>query len=158
MDRINRIVEDFEFKDFVRKNQQSEETRIFCRHDMAHYLDVCRIAWILNLERSLKLNKEVVYAAGLLHDTGRWLEYQTGEDHAKASARLALPILKRCGFTAEESAVIQGAIGAHRRRDHASDLSRILYEADKKSRMCLSCDAKGQCKKYQNGEIFFFTY
>lgn len=158
MEKINRLLEEPEFKRHVQKNLEAEATRIFCRHDMAHYLDVCRIAWILTLERGLKLDKEVVYAAGLLHDTGRWLEYETGEDHARASARLALPILQRCGFTSAECLAIQEAIAAHRVKEHASDLSRILFEADKKSRMCSACDAKGQCKKFQNGERFLFTY
>lgn len=158
MDRINRILKDPAYQDYVAKNEAAEVDRIFCGHDLTHFLDVCRIAWILNLERGLGLDKDEVYAAGLLHDTGRWQEYATGIDHAQASVNLAAPILDRCGYTPEETERILEAIGAHRKRDHASPLAQILFEADKKSRMCLYCDARGQCKKFQNGETFFFSY
>lgn len=157
MERIDCILQDSEFKDYVSKNYLAEESRIYCHHDLTHFLDVCRIAWILNLERGLNLAKEVVYAAGLLHDIGRWQEYQTGRDHAEISAELAGPILARCGYDGAESTEILSAIGAHRTDGAVQDLNRILYEADKASRMCLYCDAKGLCKNFQNGEQFFFS-
>lgn len=158
MERINCILNDPSYLDYVRKIEKAEETRIFCRHDMAHFLDVCRIGWILNLERKANIDKELIYAVGLLHDTGRWLEYETGQDHAQASVELSGPILRTCGFSGEETELILSAIGAHRKKGQDTELSRILYEADKKSRMCLTCDAKGECKHFQNGETFFFTY
>lgn len=156
MPRIQRILEDPEFMDHVKANARAEATRIFCRHDPVHCLDVCRIARIMEMEAGLKLGLETVYAAGLLHDIGRWQEVATGIDHAQASAELAIPILKRCAFTEEESTRITEAISAHRSKDHPSELARILYEADKASRMCLVCDARGQCKRFRHGETFQF--
>lgn len=156
MQRIQRILEDPAFMDHVSANARAEATRIFCRHDLVHFLDVCRVARIMELETGLDLGVETVYAAGLLHDIGRWQEVATGIDHALASAELAVPILKRCGFTREETGHISEAIAAHRTRDHPSELARILYEADKASRMCLFCDARGQCKRFRHGETFQF--
>ena len=46
----------------------TEKERIFCRHGMEHLLDVARIAYITNLEEGLGIEKDVIYAAGLLHD------------------------------------------------------------------------------------------
>ena len=158
MDRINQILNDSQFMEYLKKNEQSEEMRIFCRHDLVHFLDVCRIALILNLERNLGLDKEIIYAAGLLHDIGRWVEYATGQDHASASAELAKAILERCGFSKGETAAILDAISAHRSKAHESELSRILFEADKASRMCLTCPARSQCKNFRHGETFLLKY
>ena len=38
---------------------------------MRHFLDVARLAWIAGLEQGLGLDKEIVYAAALLHDIGK---------------------------------------------------------------------------------------
>lgn len=154
MERIQRILEDPEYRSHVDATARAEVTRIFCRHDLPHFLDVCRIARIFQLEQGLDLDLDHLYAAGLLHDIGRWQEVADGRDHAPASAELARPILARCGFSDDEIRSISEAIAAHRSLDHPSDLARILYEADKASRLCLTCNARGQCKKFQHGEIW----
>ena len=116
---------------------------------MNHLLDVCRISWILNLEEKLQLDKSKVYAAALLHDIGRWIEYETGKDHAIASGELAENILQRCGFLDYEKIDIIEAIKNHRKKRHTTDLSSILYRADKLSRPCFNCEAIGQCKRFK---------
>lgn len=158
MVRVNKIISDKKYLEYADRNQKAEKDRIFCRHDMTHYFDVARIAWILVLEEGLNLEKEIVYAAALLHDTGRWLEYENGEDHAVSSARLSVEILERCGFDKIEIGRITDAIVSHRNPKSNSDLSRILYKSDKLSRNCLMCKAIGECKKYRNGEIPFLQY
>ncbi len=158
MDRINCLLEDEEFQIFLKKNSELEVNRIFCHHDITHLLDVCRIAMIINYERELKIEKELIYAAGLLHDIGRWVEYENGRDHAEVSAELALPLLKRCKFTNSEIEEITLAIRSHRKKEHESDLSAILYEADKSSRLCFNCDAKDKCKRFLNGELYYLKY
>lgn len=158
MERVDCILQDPVFLEYLEKNEAAEQTRIFCHHDLPHFLDVCRIAMILNLERGLNLEKEIIYAAGLLHDIGRWMEYENGTDHALASAQLAEAILRRCGFPEDQTDQILGAIQAHRSRDHATALSKILYEADKASRMCHTCPARSQCKHFLHGEIFRMKY
>ena len=152
MERVNCILGDFDFLSHIAKTEKLEENRIFCRHGMDHLLDVCRISWILNLEEGLLIDKERIYAAALLHDIGRWVEYETGQDHAMASGDLAEDILDRCGFSGNEKADIIEAIKSHRKKQHSTDLSRILYKADKLSRPCFNCESISQCKRFQQGQ------
>lgn len=158
MERVNCILEDADFVRYIAKNKESEKERIFCHHDLNHLLDVCRISWILNLEEELSIDKEKIYAAGLLHDIGRWMEYETGRDHAIVSGELAEGILDRCGFSADEKTQIVEAIKSHRKKEHSTDLSRILYRADKLSRPCFNCEAIGKCKRFRCGEKPTLSY
>lgn len=155
MERVNKILEDEKYQEHLSKIAACETNRKFCRHTINHFLDVCRIAWIKNLENQLGIEKEIIYAAGLLHDIGRWVEYETGEDHATVSAKLCVEILIHCEFRNTEIELIQIAIQEHRIKVHANDLSAILYKADKLSRNCISCEAIQDCKKFQNGEKYF---
>ena len=152
MKRVNCILIDCDFIRYMDRIKELEQDRTFCHHDMSHLLDVCRIAWILNLEEGLFIDQEMIYAAGLLHDIGRWKQYETSEDHAIVSRQLAGNILTRCGFSNDEKNLIMEAIESHRKKDHRAALSSILYKSDKLSRPCFSCEARGQCKKFQNGE------
>lgn len=147
MERVDKILQHKKFRKCVKKNKKAEKKRIFCKHDMVHFLDVARIAWILNLEKGLEIKKDVVYGAALLHDIGRFKQYEDGMPHEKASAKLAPEILKDCGYTEEESAVILEAISRHRDKTAAEEenLVGILYLADKASRPCFSCDAEKLC-------------
>ncbi len=147
MKRVNCILKDADFLSYIAKIKKLEESRIFCHHDINHLLDVCRISWILALEEKLSIDKEKIYAAGLLHDIGRWVEYETGRDHAIVSGELAKDILHRCGFSENERARIIGAIKTHRKKEHNTDLGRILYKADKLSRTCFNCEAIDKCKR-----------
>ena len=141
MERIDRILADKEYQNYIKKNHAAEEERIFCRHNMEHFLDVARIGWIINLEEQLDIYKEYIYAAALLHDIGRHVQYENGTSHEKASAQLASGILERCGFAQEETAVIVEAIQSHREASLAyrKDLAGVLYRADKASRACFVC-------------------
>lgn len=152
MERINCILSNYEYISYLDKNKANEKDRIFCHHNIIHFLDVCRIAWIINLEEQLNLNKEIVYAVGLLHDIGRWQEYEMNISHEIASANLAENILNKCEFTEEEKNLILTAIKNHRTKKNTDDLSRIIYTADKVSRPCFNCTAIGKCKKFQNNE------
>ena len=76
MDRVNRILHNPKYRECVEKNRKYEEERIFCRHDMSHFLDVARLSWIENLEKGLGIEKELIYAAALLHDCGRFRQYE----------------------------------------------------------------------------------
>ena len=147
MERIDRILGNEKYRYYLELNKDAEKERIFCRHDIGHFLDVARIGWILVLEKGLLLEKEVVYAAALLHDIGRHLQYAKGVPHEKASAELAQEILKECGFDDKETDVIVEAIGKHRDKSVAGEenLNGILYCADKASRACFSCEAETLC-------------
>lgn len=147
MERVNRILQHEAFRQHMRENEAAEEHRIFCHHDMAHFLDVARIAMILNLQEKMGLSRSMIYGAALLHDIGRHEQYKVGTPHEAASARIAPDILADCGYDPEEVQRITEAIALHRDSETAGrhDLAGILYRADKASRACFSCKASGQC-------------
>lgn len=168
MNRVNKILQHFKYKEYVAKIEEYEKDRIFCKHDMGHFLDVCRLAEILYLQEDVEQRSldgqrtftEWIYAAGLLHDIGRWQEYENGIRHEIASANLAPEILEECGFNQEEMEGILLAIKEHRNSQvkEEKSLSGILYRADKMSRPCFACKAEQECDwdlQKKNMEIIF---
>ena len=163
MERVNKIINHPRYREYLDQIKKCEIERIFCKHDMVHFLDVCRIAENLWLQHRLKGQeynpkgtetffhkeryRELIYAAGLLHDIGRWQEYESGIRHEIASAKLAPEILEQCGFDREETKEIIMAIENHRNRNvkEQVDLSGLLYRADKASRACFACEAQLLC-------------
>ncbi|AET65838.1 putative domain HDIG-containing protein [Desulfosporosinus orientis DSM 765] len=151
MTRVNKLLDHKDYSLYMERINHLEKERIFCKHGFEHGLGVARIAYSYLLEKGeVSLGKEVIYAAALLHDIGRWVEYQTGEDHAEVSARLALPLLKECGFSPEDTQAIVVGIKEHRRH-HDDDLSLLgeaLAIADDWARDCRYCSAQNQCYKF----------
>lgn len=158
MCRINAILKNSFFKECVRLNKVREKNRRFCCHDRQHLIDVARICYILMLEEQTtgmlipglggKKAQEVIYAAGLLHDIGRWQQYDTGEDHAVVSARLATGILKDAGFSGPEIEITTRAIYRHRSGSTGGGvLGEYLRRADDLSRPCWKCEVRDECKK-----------
>lgn len=147
MKRIDRILKHELFHQYMEEIYACESNRIFCRHNMEHFLSVARIAHILNLKKKLKIDKASVYAAALLHDIGRFKQYEDGTPHDKASAALALKILRDCGFDDKETDVIIDAIRNHRNADIREEgtLRGILYRGDKLSRSCFACPVQNEC-------------
>ena len=154
MQRYDSIVNNDKFKKLLRQIDESEADRRFCRHGIGHLLDVCRIAYILNLEKGCGYDKDLIYAAGLLHDIGRVRQYQYGEDHHTAGIPYVKEILAESGYSADETEIITGAISAHKSADNGSIawgkesykiFAGLLYEADKKSRNCFMCEAYDDC-------------
>lgn len=160
MERINRILCHDLFKCYVSENAKEEKYRKFCRHDMGHFMDVARIAWILNLEEEAGLPKDVVYAAALLHDIGRYLQYRDGTPHEQASAALAPDILEECGYSEKECKEILFAIVSHRDSKMAKrkDLAGIIYRADKLSRPCFACKMEKECNWKQDKKNLSMKY
>lgn len=147
MERVNRILRNQIFLEHLRENEAAEEGRIFCHHNMEHFLDVARIAMIFNLQEGLGIPRDMIYGAALLHDIGRHEQYETGTPHEVASARIAPGILADCGYSREEIGEIAEAIALHRDSEtgQRADLAGILYRADKASRACFCCKTEGQC-------------
>lgn len=148
MERVQRILAHPFYKECVSAIATYEKDRQFCGHDMVHFLNVARIAMILNLKENKKpIRKDVVYAAALLHDMGRHIQYENGRDHAEASAELASRVLGECGYSEKETTRIVEAIANHRNKEvkKGSDLKGILYRADKASRACYSCPVEAEC-------------
>lgn len=147
MDRVNKILANSLYQEYLEKNNNAEAERQFCRHNMEHFLAVARIAEILNIQENYGQEQEIIYAAALLHDIGRWVQYEDGTPHEKAGSRLAPEILKSCGFTKAESDGIIKAIEDHRREEIKGEksLSGLLYRADKLSRACFACKMEKEC-------------
>ena len=147
MNRIDKILNHDLFICNLEANEEAEQDRVFCHHDMGHFLDVARIARIINVEERFGIEIEMIYAAALLHDLGKHLQYSKGIPHEQSGAEIAPLILGDCGFNKKETDAIVAAIASHRRmsvRDEKS-LRGLLYRADKASRSCFSCKASGEC-------------
>ncbi len=172
MKRVELLINDSLYKEYMRRNRDEELEPKFCQHDFQHHLDVARIAYILVLEHSdlnyfIKENslsgklagKEVIYTAGFLHDIGKWQEYRTGIDHASFGARLAREILPRAFFNANEVEIISRAVYEHRNiSKDMSFLGEILHRADNLSRACAQCECHEQCPKFKNKELTISSF
>lgn len=147
MDRIDRILKHEVFLLHLSEIRKREVDRKFDKHDLSHLLDVARIGEIINLESSLGLEREMIYAAALLHDIGRDIEYNYGTLHDLASAEIAPQILKDCGFDDSETVMIVDAIRSHGDASVSKEnnLRGVLYRADKASRTCFACDVVREC-------------
>lgn len=149
LERIQKILEGQTFRKYLDATAAHEQNREFCRHDLDHLLTVSRLAYLFSLEEGCQIPKEQFYAAGLLHDIGRFRQYEDGVDHAVASAELAMGILEEAAFSEEERGCIAKAIEEHRKPAKASfssPLARYLWRGDKHSRLCFACAASKRCK------------
>lgn len=129
------------------KLEKAENSRKYCRHQLPHLLDVARIAYIRNLEEHLGIDKDIIYAAALLHDIGKCSQYEDGTPHEIAGAEIAEKILRDTeSFSEQDNRSILRAIREHRRcTDGMSVLGKLLYESDKLSRACYACPAEPEC-------------
>lgn len=155
MERVDQIWQHPVWRQELERLKELEKERIFCRHGIEHLLDVARIAYIENLEQQYGIEKELIYAAALLHDIGRGAQYARGIPHEIAGKDLAEEILKDTAFSTEEQREILEAILAHREDsgENGKSLKGLLYRADKQSRMCSVCKATEECnwsKKKKN--------
>ncbi len=148
MKYVSLLLENKEYIRTLRKISAYERERIYCKHDFAHLMDVARLMWQRALEDNLRLDKEMVYLAALLHDVGRIKEYEEGISHDAAGRELAGEILLHIGYPTEKTPDILEAIGMHREKENvsASPLCGLLKEADKMSRPCFFCEAADSCK------------
>ena len=161
MRRVNAIWQHPLYQTYYRRLEELEQVRPFCRHQMSHLLDTARIACIRSLEAGLGLDREVIYAAAILHDIGKSLQYEKQIPHEAAGRRIAAEILGTlppdAAFSEAETEMILTAIEGHRRlRPDPQPLERLLYESDKASRTCFSCPAEPQCdwsEEKKNKEI-----
>ncbi|MDD6404583.1 MAG: HD domain-containing protein [Clostridiales bacterium] len=146
MSRIDKIMDNPGFRKLMSTIKEKERDRIFCCHGLDHCLDVARIAYIIGKEEEINVDRELIYAAALLHDVGRADPEQTGREHHVLSVEYAADILEQCGFTSREQEVICDAIGSHNTDGRErTGLANLLYRADKLSRNCFDCQAADQC-------------
>ena len=57
--RVNRILRDEEYLKYIHEIEELEHDRIFCRHNMEHFLNVARIACLLDHEDSYDTSEPV---------------------------------------------------------------------------------------------------
>lgn len=159
-------------EEFIKRNKLIdiyEKNREFCLHNLQHFLDTSRITYILVLEndqykslfpdKDTEEVKDLVYAAGLLHDLGRVEQYTEGTDHALVSSGIAKNIMEDIGFAPKDINIVCQAIGEHRKysKDN-SPFGKKLYEGDKLSRQCKGCKAFDECKielEYKEGKQIY---
>ncbi|MGL4875483.1 MAG: HD domain-containing protein [Clostridium sp.] len=145
MKKVNEIFENEKYREYLNELEILEKDRVFCKHNLEHFLNFSRIAYIKVLENKLNVPKEVIYAIGLLHDIGRVLEYKEGVDHHIGSVILSKEILKETSYTEEEKNLIYECIDSHRFANHNNILFEIIYESDKLSRECFKCKVEKEC-------------
>ena len=152
MDRVNLIWHHPVYQKLYVALQWREKDRLFCRHDMEHFLSVARLMWMYALESRWNQKKDVLYGTALLHDLGRIRQYEFGEPHDVAGARIARDILATLPqtdrYTADEERMMVEAIACHRRKgeEAGSRLSELLALCDKEARLCFVCPVQNQCK------------
>ena len=141
MRRVNAVLAHPLYRKCYARLEELEKDRIFCRHQMTHLLDVARIAYIFNLEEGGGLEQELIYTAAVLHDIGKYAQYEEG-----IAAEILDSLPADCAFSEAEKEVILTAVRGHRRlRDDAEPLERFLYRADKASRTCFACPSEKAC-------------
>ena len=145
MERVNRIWNHTYYRQCLDKISALEADREFCRHTPEHFLDVARLTWIFAMEEGLDIERGLVYAAALLHDIGRFRQYEDGTPHDVASVEIAERLLPECGYTEQETSVIVDMIASHRKKGSGKDIDGLFYRAGKMSRSCFLCLAEREC-------------
>lgn len=142
----------------MQENFRRETQREFCKHDVCHSLDVARIAYIMVLEDNIHIKKENIYAAALLHDIGKWMQYDNDIPHELASVKLAKDILIECGFMEDEIEQILDMIISHRKKDFDNLINKIFYLSDKISRNCFNCKSISECNWSEKKKNYNIKY
>ena len=86
------------------------------------------------MEQDLELEKEVIYAAAVLHDIGKYAQYEDGTPHEQSGEKVASEILDSlpddAAFFEEEKRMILTAIRGHRKlRADAEPLNGCSIQA-----------------------------
>lgn len=146
MQRIQPILDNAVFQEYLQSIQELEKDRIYCGHDLAHLLDVARIAALLAADVHAAYPRDVIYAAALLHDIGRVQQYIDGTPHAQAGEAVARQILQHTAFSQQEQQDILQAVRGHQQDTAHNSLTQLIHEADHRCRMCFACPAQDTCK------------
>ncbi|MCI9082680.1 MAG: HD domain-containing protein [Lachnospiraceae bacterium] len=150
---VERLLQDIEYVTLVKKQEEAEADRRFCRHGLSHFLDVARIAWIMCFEEAAEEHrmldgweKEQIYLTALLHDLGRLAERKEGIPHHQAGADLAKYFLKKIDWPLDKQQEILNAIQGHRGEEKLNnEFTNLIKKADNKSRNCFFCDMQEAC-------------
>lgn len=149
--RYQQIIKHKQYQSHLEQIKAYEVDRIFCKHDLSHFVDVARIAYILCLENKIVLQgfdlKDIIYAAAMCHDIGRHIEYMNDISHEIASAQLCVDILQDVGYSKGEIDLIVDIILSHRSKtlNEQKSIQAFFNQADKLSRACFNCHVSGEC-------------
>ena len=157
MDRVNYILNSPKYKSYLSQIEACEVDRIYCKHNLKHFLDVARIAYIMVLEQNMQISKEIVYATAILHDIGRFKQYEDGTPHHEASYDIAKVLLKEANFNDDERNIVLEAIFNHRNHKE-NGFDYIFYKSDKLSRDCYTCKATLTCNWEEGKRNYNITY
>ena len=147
MKRVNEIWNHPVYQTHLTKSTALGKERKFCRHTVEHFWIRQGLLTYIRWREGLCIPKDLIYAAALLHDIGRHLQYEEGTPHEKASAGIAAQILPECGFTEAECERILDAVLSHRRSAGRSDFGRIFTGLTK----CRAAVSPARCRKSATG-------
>ena len=146
LELTNRILKNREYQRVLSQLREMEADRVFCRHDIQHFLDVARLAVILCNDWGVSCDRDIIYAAALLHDIGRVQEMQCGIPHDIAGQAVADVILSDISCPDDAKKQIISLIASHRSAaPKKSQLEQVFCEADKRSRSCYCCAVQAMC-------------
>jgi putative nucleotidyltransferase with HDIG domain len=140
----NLLLKNKDYQTHLQNIYAYETNRQFCRHTIEHFLSVARIASIKTREAGFNYPRDLIYTTALLHDIGRFIEYQDNTPHEIASHQLAILLLESLDYSDAQKTLILDAIRNHRNPE-AEGFSRIIYESDKLSRACYACPVEQEC-------------
>lgn len=146
MDKIQGILNHPIFEGSLKKIEQLEVDRKYCKHDMKHFTTVAKIMQKINEQEKLAYSVEQIYGAALLHDLGKFIQYETGEAHQYAGLRIAEIIMSDVGYDEADITLIIKGISEHSGWNQRSGFSELLRRSDKLSRPCYECKVSEQCK------------
>lgn len=146
MNHASKIMAHSLFIECTEKIKEYEDNRKFCLHDRMHFLEVTRIMEVINIEDGLDYPLSWIQGAGLLHDIGKFIQYETGEPHQYAGVEIARKILVDCDYHINDIEIIIKAIQEHSGWVKREGFSELLRKSDKLSRRCFECKASVKCK------------
>jgi HD superfamily phosphodiesterase len=93
-----------------------------------------QLAMKLAREEGVKVDEEVLFAAGLLHDMGGFPPYEKqGVDHAVRTTQVIDPVLREAGFPMEKAEAVKKAVVTHSYYDPTPPQTPeavVLHDAD----------------------------
>ncbi len=173
MKYLNRLIHHESYRAVYQQLVELEEDRMYCKHDMNHFLDVARLAANINMEKNLQVDLEMIYLCAFLHDIGRGINDKKQISHSQASANLAREILLHIDYPTQQMETILYAITRHGTRgnvdlllqneymagfftagdDVPGKLTFLLQTADQLSRSCYLCPVEASCKWKEQEKI-----
>lgn len=157
MDRFNKIFHSKSYNYYLDKIAEYERDREFCIHTVEHFLAVGRIAYIMVLENKVNISKELVYLTAILHDIGRYKQYEDKTPHEIASWEIAKSLLDENQFTKDEIEIIKEGILYHR-KENDKVFGSIMFKADKASRECYRCNMYKECNWKEETKNYNIKY